>query len=548
MKKLLLIFGLLSVNQLANAQNAYQNHSQLTSRLKALSARYGTNASVQSIGKSKGGRDIWALTIGKGNVSQKPAIAIIAGVDGAHLAGTELAVQLAEKLLGSASDSVARLFDTKTFYIVPGVNPDAQEQYAAKVKFERSGNDTDTDDDRDGRMNEDPFEDLNGDGLITQIRVEDPAGTYILSKDDPRVLIKADPVKGEIGKYLLITEGFDNDKDGLFNEDGVGGVNIDKNTTYDYPIFAAGSGEYAASEPETRAILDFLYKNINIFAVLTFGPGNNLTEAVKFDKSKTTKRIITGVLEKDAAVGELVSKLYNSKTGLKDAPTLPLTKGSLAQTIYYHYGRFSFATPGWWTPKTLAPKDTSKKESPKVPATENEDIKYLKWAEAQKIPNVFVNWQAVKHPDFADKKAEVGGIAPFVKWNPPVSFLAETADKHLKFLTALANQMPEIQLLNVQSEAVSAGLTRITVQVINKGLLPTSAEIGDKVRWAQKIKTELKLSGNQAIVSGRKINLRNALASGEVQEYTWLISGSGSVTIESGVPTAGSKTVSVNLK
>ena len=76
----------------------------------------------------------------------------------------------------------------------------------------------------------------------------------------------------------------------------------------------------------------------------------------------------------------------------------------------------------------------------------------------------------------------------------------------------------------------------------------TWMEIGDKVRWAQKIKTELKLSGNQAIVSGRKINLRNALASGEVQEYTWLISGSGSVTIESGVPTAGSKTVSVNLK
>ncbi|MDR6562491.1 MULTISPECIES: M14 family metallopeptidase [unclassified Arcicella] len=549
MKKLFLLSGLLSVSLWTMAQNTYQNHTQLSSRLKALSSKFSSSVTIQSIGKSKGNRDIWALTLGKGNTSTKPAIAIIAGVDGTHLAGTELAIQMAEKLASASGDSIAKLLDTKTFYFIPSVNPDAQEQFFAKTKFERGGNDTQTDDDRDGYLNEDPFEDLNGDGIITQIRVEDPTGTFIVSKEDPRVLIKADPAKGEKGKYLLLTEGTDNDKDGTFNEDGVGGVNIDKNMTYDYPIFTAGSGDFAASESETKALLSFLYKATNVFAVLTFGPANNLTEAPKFDRSKTAKRIITGILEKDATVGEQIAKLYNTQTGLKDAPVLPQTKGNLSQTAYFHVGRFSFTSPGWWTPKIQAPKDSTKKEVATPSKTsDNEDVKYLKWADAQKLTDVFVNWQSIKHPDFANKNVEVGGIAPYAKLNPPVSFLTESANKHVKFVTALAMQMPEIQIVDVNAEAVSTGLTRVTIKVINTGLLPTYAEIGDKVRWVQKVKTELKLTGNQAIVSGKKINLRSALGAGETQEYSWLISGNGSVNIEAGCPTTGVKTVNVSLK
>lgn len=548
MKKLFILAGMLAFSTYSFAQNTYQNHSQIASRLKAINSKFGTKATVQSIGKSKGGHDIFVLTLGKGNTTNKPAIAILAGIDGQHLAGTEVAIQLAEKLV--ANDSLSQLLDTKTFYIIPSINPDAQEQFSAKLKFERSGNDVDTDDDRDGRLNEDPFEDLNNDGQITFMRIEDPTGTYIISKDDPRVMVKADPAKGEIGKYIVLTEGIDNDKDGLFNEDGIGGVNIDKNGTYDYPIFTQGSGEYAASESETKALLDYLYQSKNIFAVLTFGPANNLSEAPKFDKSKTAKRIITGILEKDAAVGEQISKLYNTQTGLKDAPAMPQTKGNIAQTAYFHYGRYSFSTPTWWAPKVTAAKDSSKKEASKVPdkSGDNDDIKYLKWADTQKITNAFVNWQSIKHPDFPDKNVEVGGIAPYAKLNPPVAYLNEITDKHLKFLSAFVKQMPDIQVVNVQSEAVSAGLTRVSVQVVNKGLLPTNAEIGDRVRWVQKVKTELKLSGNQTIISGKKINLRGSLAAGEVQEYSWLISGSGTVGIEAGAPTAGSKSVTVTLK
>ncbi|PAC31246.1 M14 family metallopeptidase [Flectobacillus sp. BAB-3569] len=546
MKKIFILAGLLAFSGCAFAQSSYPNHAQLSARLKTLSSKYATTTKLESIGKSKGGKDLFAITLSKGDASAKPAIAILAGADGAHLAGTEVALQLAEKLV--ASDSLAKILETKTFYIIPSINPDAQEQFSAKLKFERSGNDVDTDDDRDGRLNEDPFEDLNNDGQITWMRIEDPSGTFIISKEDPRVMVKADPSKGEVGKYILLSEGIDNDKDGVFNEDGVGGVNIDKNGTYDYPFFTQGSGEYAASESETKALLDFLYTTKNIYAVFTFGPANNLSEATKFDKSKTLKRIITGILEKDASVGEQISKLYNAQTGLKDAPAMPQTKGNLSQTAYYHYGRLSFSTPTWWAPKVSATKDSTKKEIKEVKASDNEDIRFLKWADAQQLKGSFVAWQKINHPDFPNQTVEVGGIAPYAKLNPPLSYLNETTDKHLKFFKAFTAQMSDLQILNVKTEAVSAGLTRVTVQVTNKGLLPTGSEIGDRVRWVQKVRTEVKTSSAQTIISGKKVNLRGAMSAGESQEYSWLISGSGSITIEAGNAMTGIKTVSVALK
>lgn len=577
------VLALACIAQTLEAQTTYNNHVQLSGRLKNLSAKYSALASVSSIGKSSGGRDLWLLTLGKGDATKKPAILVVAGLDGTHLAGSELAVQTAEKMLGAANaDSIAKLLDTKTFYFLPSMNPDAQEQFSAKLKYERTTNDSKTDDDRDGRIDEDPFEDLNGDGVATWIRVENAAGTYVASKEDPRILVKADPSKGESGKYLVYTEGIDNDKDGAYNEDGVGGVNPDKNFTFDYQIFTTGSGEYAAEAPEVRALLDFLYRAPTIFAVLTFGPNNNLSEAPRFDASKVARRILTGPLAKDAKAMDQVSKLYNARTALKDAPAMPQTRANFSQTAYYHAGRYSFTTPGWWTPKADAPRDSTRRAatspatpSPAAPSaptggggggrmggmpggvaaanvsaanTSEEDVRFLKWADKEKLTGVYVDWKAVQHPDFPGQKVEVGGIVPFSKLNPPVSYLASAADKHVKFLTGLGAQMPEIQLVNVKTESLGNSLTRVTATIINKGLLPTYAEIGDRVRFVQKVKTELKLGAGQAIVSGKRLNLRAALASDESEEYTWLVSGTGKLTIEAGCPTAGVKSADVTLK
>ncbi|TDE45960.1 peptidase M14 [Flavobacterium rhamnosiphilum] len=545
-KKILFLFVLCF--GITHAQNDYLNYQNLTKNLKELDVK-SKYCTVKSIGKSSGGKEIWLLTISE-STTPKPALLITAGLDGKYRAGTQITLKMIENLLNS--DKLSKILEEKTIYFVPSVNPDAIDAAFATIKMEKSGNDTKTDDDRDGKIGEDPFEDLNKDGLITQLRIEDITGSFIESPEDSRVLIKADPMKNQVGKYVLISEGIDNDKDGMFNEDFSEGVNIDKNFTFDYPVFEKGAGVYVASEPETRALLDFLYLNQNIYGVLTFGMHNNLSETPKYDSKLASSRIIKGWLEKDIKAVERVSKLYTQKAAIKDGPKMPMTKGNFAQTAYFHAGRFSFSTPGWWVPKVEAKKDSldSKLEKPKDKDKEavNSEVSFLKWADSQNIKSAFINWSVIKHPDFPNQKVEVGGFAPYTLNNPPVNFLEETATKHVLFVEELLAAMPKIETNVPEVEKVRENLYRITIKVANKGLLPTYTEIGDKIRFVSKMKTEIVLQKNQSMVSGRKYFIRNSMQADESEEYSWLISGTGKVTITTGCATAGFKEVIVDLK
>lgn len=323
MKKLYffkLFFLLLLCNSFAQNQQDYSNNATLTQRIKSLGDKYPQLVKSKVLTQTIGGKSIWMLTIGTGSTDKKPAVAVVGGVDGKHLLGVEMAIGFAEKLLAKANtDSVKSLLNKQTFYVFPNMSPDATEQYFAKVKYERSGNATKTDDDRDGRENEDGFDDLDGDGKITWMRIIDPTGKYKLNSDDPRSLLIADASKGETGKYILLTEGSDNDKDGEFNEDGEGGVAFNRNSSYNFKPFVAGAGEYAVSEKENRAMFDFLFDAFNVYAVVTFGPNNNLSTPVTFNPQAISKRIITGWFDADAKANASVSERYNKITKTKDA-------------------------------------------------------------------------------------------------------------------------------------------------------------------------------------------------------------------------------------
>ncbi|MFN4086485.1 MAG: M14 family metallopeptidase [Spirosomataceae bacterium] len=541
MRKIVLLAGFLGLATWASAQSNYLSYDQLKNRLTKLSTDHAARLSVSSIGKSAGGKDIWAVTLGEKG-STKPALLILAGVNGEHLAGTELAVQVTEKLLTHASADVKALLASKTVYIIPVGSPDALDAITAKVKMTKSTNATPFDGDRDGRVDEDGPEDLNGDGKITFMRILDPTGTFITHPDNPAVMIPADPSKKQVGTHIVLTEGIDNDRDGQWNEDGPGGVNIDKNFTFDYPIFEDGAGTYTASEKETQAILEFLYEHPNIFATLTFGPANNLTVAPKFDRTKAGRRIPIGWLEPDAEVNGQVSKWYNQQVSEKNAPELPMTKGNFAQTAYYHAGRFSFSTPGWWVPA-----DTAKKAAP---SKEKVDpmVDFLRWAKAEKLSDVMVEWKSISHPDFPGKTVEVGGIAPYALLNPPVEYLKPVADKHTAFVVDVLQAMPKIQVVNQKIETLSPGLNRVTVEVVNKGLLPTYAAIGDRVRFVKKMKTTLDLGTGQTLISGKKMDLSKSLKADEKLTYTWLVQGAGKVKITAGCDTAGESSIEITLK
>ena len=523
---------------------AYSSYAEQNNRLNALVKAYPTVASITSLTKTNGGKDIWLLTIGLGNTSSKPAIAVIGGTEGNHLLGSELAIGFAENLLkGSNTDSIKNLLEKTTYYVFPNMSPDAMEQYFSKLKYERSGNATETDDDRDGKLNEDGFDDLDGNGKITMMRVESPVGEYKLHPDDTRVLVKADATKGEKGTYLLLMEGIDNDKDRQLNEDGEGGIAFNKNLTYKHGTFAPGAGDFPVSEKESRALLNFLYDAFNVYAVISFGSNNNLSTPVAYNALAARERILAGYLEPDAKVNSMVSELYNNVTRLKDAPKTSTAGGDLLSWGYYHYARYSFSTPGWWVPK--AKPDTAKKE--KAFTVEDATANYLRWSQQQGITNTFTDWKIVQHPDYPNQKVEVGGLDPFVLINPPYKLVADLVKKHTYFLVRLADQQPVIDVMNVKTDKLGDGLTRVSFDVINKGGLSTHSKLGERSYFLKKLKIAVKTMANQEVVGGRKINLLNSLEAAASQSFSWLIKGRGKLVIEINCPTAGVKNVEVTL-
>lgn len=527
----------------AQNQQDYSSNARLAERISALTKAHPTLVSSKSLVETNGGNKIWMLTIGTGKTNEKKAIAVVGGVEGSHLLGVEMAMGFAEKLLANNSDRVKKLLSEQTFYVFPNMSPDATAQYFAKLKYERSGNASATDDDRDGKLNEDGFDDLNGDGKVSWIRIVDPTGNYRLNPDDNRTLVLADPSKGEVGKYILMREGIDNDNDGEFNEDGEGGIHFNKNLSYNYKNFIPGGGEYAVSERETRALLDQMFDLFNVYALVTFGPMNNLSTPVTVNPAGLRQRIITSWYDADAKANALVSEKYNNIVGAKDAPKTTADFGDFSQWGYFHYGRLSFSTPGWWVPKVKP--DTARQE--KAFTKDNAEASYLRWAGANNIQGTFTEWKKIDHPNFPGQEVEVGGVDPFVMSNPPYEMVDAIVSKHTDFMIELAHMAPKVDLIGLKTEKVGEGLTRVTVKVMNTGTLPTLTAVGERSYFLKRIVVRATTGANQTIISGNKSTSLSGIPGNGHNELSWLVRGSGKFTIEAGSLSSGSKTLDVNL-
>lgn len=528
----------------------YHSNSELTSRIRELGTKYPQLCTVRSLGKTSAGNDIWLISIGTGNRDSKPAMAVVSGVDGKHITGRELALGFATRILqNSTKNQIRDLLEKMTFYVIPDASPEASSQFSSPIRYERSVNSRPTDDDRDFQTDEDPCEDLNGDGLITLIRIKDPAGKYLISSEDERIMAEADLSKGETGSYHVFTEGTDNDKDGKFNEDGAGGVSFNRNFTYNYEEFGAGTGLYPVSEPETKAVADFLFDRFNVYSVITFGPQDNLGQPMKapdrqtdagrqnqdpdqgFTRMQRTK--ITSIMKSDETINRLVSEKYHSITGLKGSPAPVSEPGNFMEWAYFHYGRYSFSTPGWWFSYEKG---------------KNAGAELLKKSGNEKSSELFVPWTVTDHPDFPGKTVEVGGLKPFALINPPADSLPGLIESHYEFITEVAAMHPELEFLDVKTENAGENIFRISMLVHNKGLFATCAEIGDQNIWTRIMRINLEPSKGQTILSGSKVQRIQRLQGDESAEFSWLISGKGTVRISAGSDAVGTISLPVGLK
>lgn len=465
------------------ALEGYADHATFAQQVKTLDESELVTA--KSIGLSAGGREIWALTIGQGEVDRHPAIALVGSTEGGNLVGAEIAMRMAQKLVADAKEKpeVAAWLNRFTVYVIPRPEPDSLQHAFQGMKRVRAGNDTPTDDDRDFSVGEDPAEDLDGDGWITQMRIEDPTGAYIVHPNEPRLLVLADVNKQERGKYRLLTEGIDNDQDGQWNEDGSDGEVFERNFPHGYKPFVTGSGNQAASAPETRAIIDFLCDLPNVAVVYNFAHGENLLHPPKANPQAEQSRMKTTVLQADIPTLEFLSSEYKRVFKGTEGPSAAAEAAGFSNWSYFQYGRITLTARGWMPtladlPKPEEAKEGEKKEEkPADDGRETESRKWLQHFAAQKR-EAFSNWAKVEHPDFPGKVVEVGGFRPFYQTHPVAGELEGMAAKHGEFVRKLTEYFPVLSLEGSKAESLGGGVIRITMKARNTGMFPTMTEMG----------------------------------------------------------------------
>ena len=255
----------------AQTEAAYRPPKEINQTLKELTNQHQSNASLIELTRTPGDRELYMLELGPKD-SNLPAILVVANMEGNSPMGSSAAVELARLLLTDWKDELT----THRWYILACGNPDGYARYFSKPLADAQVNDHPFNADKDDATDEDGSEDLNGDGYITSMRQVHPEGTYVEVADNPLLMRKVDNAKGEVGKYRLFREGIDNDGDGELNEDGPGGVNPGHNFPHNFKHYTTTDGSWAASEVESRALLEYCFDHPEIAMALTFGRSNSL--------------------------------------------------------------------------------------------------------------------------------------------------------------------------------------------------------------------------------------------------------------------------------
>lgn len=342
-------------------QDRYLNHQELTRALQGLASQHRSLASLEALARSDAGREIWLLALGNPAgvpTDQRPALLLVANLEGNHLIGSSAALYTAEHLLTryGQDQEVTRLLDEQTVYVLPRMNPDGAELYWSMPGYELPYKPHPSAPDRGGLNVREVGRDLNGDGLITLMRVRDPEGELMPDPDESRLMRRADRARAERGMYKVYMEGIEPDDMDAYVPHGSDGVNLNRNFPHEYLYFQPHVGPHQVSEVETRALANFLFTQTNVAAVLTFSPYDNLRSPPPAQRSAPPgtapgpPSIPSGVLPQDRPFYQYISERFNEITGLRgDGATDEA--GSFPQYAYFQAGLPSFTTPVWTLPQ-----------------------------------------------------------------------------------------------------------------------------------------------------------------------------------------------------
>ena len=494
--------------------NHYYKYDELEKNLKYFSDKYPELCDLESICVTEENRNVYAMTITNkktGTALDKPAFHIDGNTHAGEVTGSMAAMHAIDVLLtGYGEDKViTKILDRMTIYVVPRISPDGAETYLTTPYSIRSVNRVHNPENGGIRS-----EDLDGDGVIRMMRIPTPYGAWKKDKDDSSIMAKRDPGDADGEFYDIYAEGnfeaFDGDENLKEKKQD---WSLDFNRNYPYGWFPenrqAGAGKYPLSNPETKAMADWVIEHPNIGGVST----NHTSGGIILYPPGT--RPSTAVSEKDINQFIEIANMGKEELGYEPlniydsfiADPANYDSGAFDDWCYQSQGIVAYTVELWDLAKRVGvPLVWNARNKESAQDELKRFVACMKWVK-ENAPEYYEDWKPFHHETFGD--VEIGGFNfKFSQQNPPESFLNGVLEQMTRFMIRFAQSMPRLTIDTLTSEKVSDDIYKVTAVVGNLGYLPTNlTEEAKKLNISKEV--EVTISGGKVVSGLEKTKIGN---------------------------------------
>jgi len=501
--------------------DSFYSHEELTAFLQAAEAGADGLMRLDRLTETPEGRDVWLATLADpvaGSAEHQPAYYVQGNVHAHEMYGTSAALHLLHALL--TEPEARRLLAEVTFYIVPRANPDGAE-YALSTHAEVRSRVA-----IEEKLNAVVPEDLNGDGMILNMRWEDPAGPLTEDPEDGRLLVPRRP--GDSGPfYHQCMEGTIHEYDGGPLRPAVSNYDFNRN----YPVGwdrGTDQARYPFEQPEIRAVGDFLISHPNVFAGIDFHGG---TPAILRPDSMPDEEINEADLALVLEVGQMGEritglKLMSSRDYRASWRTPNVLPGNSKDFAHFGLGLSWYVIEVGWGLSTagIGPDESFDAQ----PETRERDFmrRIMRFADEHAETDsrvLFVPWKDYDHPQLG--RVQIGGLTRAATSHVYPPQMAEISAGTTSFIREHAAWHPRLVLSGCEVTAVGPDLYRVRGRVANVGRFATNVmSTGLTSRTHEPVQVSIEQSEGAEVLSRQRVLEFPAIGGGgDFRPLEWFV-------------------------
>jgi hypothetical protein len=302
-----------------------------------------------------------------------------------------------------------------------------------------------------------------------------------------------------------------------------------------------GAGPYPLSEPETRAVAEFLLAHKNVTGLINHHMAGNFVYRPPTNKNFdpiTGEEI--GFSRADEAIFSVFGRKYSEIINNQPVRTVlgrgaPPREGAIFGVMigwaYDHYGVFSWV-PEMGSLNPFCDYDQNGRVT---------DAERMKWNDTEMDGSLFADWTPYDHPQLG--RVEIGGFVSKRYDKSRKSYTnimctpGEKYDdflkKHTEWNLYLVSRSPLVRLIDVSVIPGEAGYHKVVADIQNVGYLPTNVtEQALRNRTAQTVKVSITLEGATLEMGKAQVDIGHlsGTAAGldpPVHSVEWMVKVSG---------------------